>query len=290
MLGSSAHAQVPSIPPTGPVAPSLVTLVDNLLGPGSVSVEPFRVVGNIYYLGAADLAVYLITTPQGHILVDSGSPAVGLRVASKIEKLGFKPRDVKVLLNTHAHIDHIGGHTDVKRATGAAVLVMDGDAEAAATGHDLSSLETPGWEPIAVDRVLHDNDEVTVGGQTMRAIAAPGHTAGNTTWVTTVREGDRTYQVVFGGFPTPVVNNPKYNTPPAAVETSFSRLRELKPDIVLLGHTSAAWKDKGAALRAGQRPHPLLTPHSDWIKRLEEAEANYRKNLEAARNPPAPKP
>jgi metallo-beta-lactamase class B len=255
-----------------------------LWGPGSAPVEPFRIVGNVYYVGAANIASYLITTPEGHILLDTGTTIMQADLPRNIEKLGFKPSDVRLLLASHAHVDHIQGHALMQRITGAMVFAMRGDAEAMATGKDLSGTAADGWEPIPIDRIIEDNEEITLGNTTLRAVLAPGHTAGNTTWVMSAREANRTYQIVFGGPPSPVVGNLKYNTAAELAATSFRRLRELNPDMLLGGHPEAQFRGKLDAVRATQRPHPLLLPQGEWRKLLDAAQANYDRKLTAARS------
>ena len=260
-----------------------------LWGPGSVGIEPFKVVGNIYYVGAADISAYLITTPAGHILIDTGTTRMIASIRPAIEKLGFKPSDIKVMLNTHAHIDHIEAHEHMRRMTGAAVIAMEQDAPALAAGRNIASpTSSPGWAPITIDRIIKDGDNVRLGGVTMHAILTPGHTKGATAWVTTVQDGGRSYQVVFGGLPNPVVGNPKFDTPPEQARTSFRRLRELKPDIFLPGHIMAGWsQEKLAAMRAGARPHALLADPVAWTKRVDDAAAAYERRLQGGAGPAA---
>ena len=275
-------ASVAQAPPAQNFAPGQTIsyeATEMLFGPGSEAVEPFKIVGNVYYVGARNIAAYLITTPEGHILLDTGTTRMQGSLGRNIEKLGFKLSDVKVLLTSHAHVDHIEGHTFVQRITGATVIAMRGDAEAMATGVDLSGTHANGWEPIKIDRIIDDNEEITLGGTTMRAILTPGHTPGNTTWVMTTKEGDKSYQIVFGGPATPIIGNVKYNTPLEPVVVSFRRLRELKPDMILSGHPEGAFRGKLDAVRAGQRPHPLLLQAGAWTKTLDDAEANYKKRV-----------
>jgi metallo-beta-lactamase class B len=278
VAGAASAAQAPGT--FGPGQTVSYEQRAELWGPGSGTVEPFKILGNVYYVGAVNISAYLITTPEGHILIDTGTTLMQADLPRHIEKLGFKLSDVKVILTTHAHIDHVQGHAIMKRMTGAWVLAMEGDAEALRTGIDLSATAADGWEPIPIDRVIKDNDTVTLGGQLMRAILTPGHTPGNTTWVTTVQDGGRTYNVMFGGMPTPIVGNIKYNTPQELVATSFQRLRALPaPDLMLGGHPEAQFRGKLDALRAGQRPHPLMMEAGAWAKMLDTSEANYARRV-----------
>src|SRR5687767_1320326 len=214
-------------------------------GPYSQPVEPFRIVGNIYYVGALNIAAYLIATPQGHILIDTGMTEMHDAITSGVEQLGYTVSDIRILLASHAHFDHIEGHALMQRRTGAQVMAMSGDAEALETGHDTSALGAIGWEPVPVSRRLKDGDTVTLGGTTLRAIHAPGHTRGATIWMTTVEEDGRGYGVAFLTTTTPnpgvpLLNNPRHQS---AVEDTRRTLRKLKterePNIVLIGHPQA---------------------------------------------------
>src|SRR5262249_35109790 len=166
-------------------------------GQMSQPVEPFRIVGNIYYVGARNIASYLITTPEGHIMIDTGTKEMHQVIRTNVGKLGFKLQDVKILLSGHAHFDHVQGHAAMKKATGARVMAIGEDAAALSAGMDKSPLGDEGWEPVVVDRVLKDGDTVTLGGTTLRAVWTPGHTPGCTTWTTSAQEKGKTYSIVF---------------------------------------------------------------------------------------------
>ena len=132
--------------------------------------EPFKILGNVYYVGAQNIGSYLFTTPQGHILLDTGMPAMHQAVKANIEKLGFKLSDIKIMISSHAHIDHIGGHAEMKKATGAQVVALAQDAKALESGKDLSPVEYLPWAPVKVDRVIKDGDTVSLGGVTLKAV------------------------------------------------------------------------------------------------------------------------
>jgi len=129
----------------------------------SEGVEPFRVIGNIYYVGARGLSSYLITTPEGHILHDTGTNEMHDVIRSNVESLGFNVDDIRIMLSSHAHFDHMQGHAAMKRATGAEIVALGGDAVAIESGMDNSALGDEGWEPAQVDRVVSDGDTVTLG-------------------------------------------------------------------------------------------------------------------------------
>jgi len=159
-------------------------------------IDPFRIAGNLYYVGSKDLASYLVVTPQGNILINSSLEASVPLIRSSVEKLGFRFGDIKILLISHAHFDHDGGSAEVKRLTGAKYMVMDADVPVVESGGKKdfaygAATGTPGsrYPAAKVDRVLHDGEEVSLGGVVLVAHKTPGHTRGCTTW--TLREKDR---------------------------------------------------------------------------------------------------
>ena len=256
-------------------------------GPYSQPEEPFRLIGNIYYVGAKNIASYLVTTPQGNILIDTGTTEMTPVITANIGKLGFKVRDIKIMLSSHAHFDHIGGHAAMKKLTGARVMAIRQDAEALEAGKDLSPLGDEGWTPVKVDRVLKDGDTVTLGGATLRAVWAPGHTPGCTVWTTSVPDGGRSYAVAIFGCGGPnggvkLVGNQRFPTLVDDTMATFRKLKMLKPDIYVSGHPQMLFAGKIDRMKAGERPHPLLDPQSQaWVKMLDEAEANFTKRVQA---------
>jgi metallo-beta-lactamase class B len=253
-------------------------------GPYSEPAEPFRIVGNIHYVGAANIASYLITTPQGHVLIDTGMNEMHDIIKNNVAKLGFKTSDIKIMLSSHAHFDHIEGHAQMKRLTGAQVMAMAGDAEALESGKDNSALGAIGWEPVKVDRVLKHGDTVSLGGTTLRAVHAPGHTRGATTWVTTVEDKGRQYTVAFFGGTTPnagvpLFNNPRHKNVIEDTQRTFKVLKAEKvPDIYLSAHPQAMFAGKVERIKAGGTPHPLLNGEA-WTRQLTEGEANFQKRV-----------
>ena len=253
-------------------------------GPYSAQVEPFKIVGNIHYVGGANIASYLITTPQGHILIDTGMKEMHEVIKNSVAKLGFKTADIKIMLSSHAHFDHIEGHALMKKLTGAQVFAMVGDAEALAAGKDNSALGAIGWEPVKVDRVLKHGDTVSLGGTTLRALHTPGHTQGATTWITTVQDGGRQYTVGFLGGTTPnggvpLFDNPRHRSVIEDTQRTFKTLKaEKPPDIYLVGHPQAMFMGKVERIKAGATPHPLLNGDA-WTKQIVEGEANFEKRV-----------
>ena len=253
-------------------------------GPYSEPAEPFRIVGNIHYVGAANIASYLITTPQGHILIDTGMNEMHDIIKNNVAKLGFKTSDIKIMLSSHAHFDHIEGHAQMKRLTGAQVMAMAGDAEALESGKDNSALGAIGWEPVKVDRVLKHGDTVSLGGTTLRAVHAPGHTQGATTWITVVEDKGRQYTVAFFGGTTPnagvpLFNNPRHKNVIDDTQRTFKLLKAEKvPDIYLSAHPQAMFAGKVERMKAGERPHPLLNGDA-WTRQIIDGEANFQKRV-----------
>jgi metallo-beta-lactamase class B len=248
-------------------------------------VEPFRIVGNIYYVGAENIASYLIVTPQGHILMDTGMTEMHDGITSGVERLGYKVSDIRILLSSHAHFDHIEGHALMQRRTGGQVMAMTADAEALESGHDTSALGAIGWEPVPVSRRLKDGDTVTLGGTTLRAIHAPGHTQGATIWMTTVEDGGRRYNVAFFTTTTPnpgvpILDNPRHKNVVEDTRRTFRKLKaEREPDIVLVGHPQAMFAQTVERMRRGERPHPLLNGADAWTRQLATAEADFERRV-----------
>ena len=162
---------------------------------------PFRIAGNLYYVGSRDLASYLVVTPQGDILINSNLEQSVGQIRSSIEQLGFRLTDVKILLISHAHFDHAAGSAALKQLTGARYLVMDADVPAVERGGraDFAFGNRFLFPPTKVDRVLHDGDEVRLGGTILVAHKTPGHTRGCTTWTMQVKEHSRPLSVVIVG-------------------------------------------------------------------------------------------
>ena len=244
-------------------------------GPYSAPIEPFRIVGNIHYVGGANIASYLITTPQGHILIDTGMNEMHDVIKNSVAKLGFKTSDIEIMLSSHAHFDHIDGHALMQRLTGAQVMAMTGDAQALESGKDNSALGAIGWEPVKVSRVLKHGDTVSLGGTTLRALHTPGHTQGATTWITTVEDKGRSYTVAFLGGTTPnggvpLFNNPRHQNVIEDTQRTFKTLKAEKvPDIYLVGTPAGHVCRQGRSHQG--RGHAASAP-----ERRSLDEANYR--------------
>jgi metallo-beta-lactamase class B len=209
--------------------------------------EPFTVVGPIHYVGTKDLAAYLITTPAGHILIDGAVPSMGSAIEQSIGALGFKIQDIKILLTTQAHFDHVGTLAHLQKVSKASVRIMQGDDTLVADGgksdYLLGGDVATRFPPVKVDVVLKDGDTVSLGGVTLTAIKTAGHTPGCTTYTMSVTDKGRTYAVVFPGSTTVnpgtrLVKNPSYPGIADDYRRTFDRLAALKPDIFLPAHAS----------------------------------------------------
>jgi len=232
-------AQSPSPAPASSETPS--ALVKSWLAPS----EPLHIVGPIDFVGTQGLGVFLITTPAGHILLGGGMPGSAATIEASIRKLGYKPQDIKILLSNHAHIDHVGTLGDFKKLTGATVAAMDRDVDLMASGGRIDFLfaKKPRlhFPPVTADRVLKDGDIVELGGVKLTARLTAGHTPGCTTFVTTIQDGPRSYNVVFADGTsvnegTRFVNNPSYPGILDDYRHTFTTLESLKPDIFLSYH------------------------------------------------------
>ncbi|MFO0952803.1 MAG: subclass B3 metallo-beta-lactamase [Isosphaeraceae bacterium] len=252
--------------------------------------QPFpahRVVGNVYYVGSKDLATYLITSPQGHILINSGFEQTVPLIQKSVESLGFKMTDVKFILASHAHSDHVEGHALLKERTGAKVVVMEGDDGVIASGGKGQYFYTDSrWKPCPVDRVIHDGDTVSVGDVTLKAVRTPGHTRGCTTWVWQASEGGKTYDVVVIGSPNvnpgfKLVDNADYPEMAADYAHTFATLKALKCDVFLGAH-GAYYGMIAKHERAKKAPgaNPFVDPEG-YRAYVADREKAYRTALEA---------
>ncbi len=247
----------------------------------------FRVAGNLYYVGTKGLASYLITTPEGHILINSDLEANVPMIRTSVESLGFKFSDIKILLISHAHYDHCAGSAMIKRLTGAKYMVMEGDVDVVESGgksdfqygNDPESLY-PGTK---VDRVLRDGDEVKLGDTILTARLTPGHTKGCTTWTMKVNDGSKPRDVVIVGSPNV---NPGYKLVGSTVyprmaedfERTFKVLKSLSCDYFLGAHGSYFdLETKYPQFKTG-KPAAFIDPAS-YRNYVTEREQAFRREL-----------
>jgi len=246
----------------------------------------FKIAGNLYYVGTADLAVYLINTPQGNILINSDFAEDVPLIHKSIVGLGFKYGDTKILLISHAHSDHDEGVGLIKRETGARLMVMDADVPAVES-------TAPGRPGAHVDRVLHDGDTVELGGSRLTAHMTPGHTKGCTTWTMQVHEGARTLNAVIIGSPNVnpgylLVGNKDYPQIAQDYVKTFKVLKGLPCDLFLGAHGAYfGMKAKYEKAKAGEA-NPLIDPEG-YKAYVSEREATFEKEWKRQQqNPGSP--
>jgi metallo-beta-lactamase class B len=248
--------------------------------------EPFRIIGNIYWVGG-EYGSYLITTPEGHILHDTGVSEMHDQIIANVEKLGFEVSDIKIMISSHAHFDHVQGHAAMQRVTGAQVVALGGDAAALEAGVDNSAGGFPGLEAVHVDRVIEDGDTVTLGGVTLRALWTPGHTQGATMWMTTVEENGMSYDVAFRGgeIPNdgvPLIDNPRHANVVADTQMTLKRLKEMAPpDLLLHNHPQRLGRPLDPALPVNASCFTCLDAQA-WTDMVANLEAHFAENLQKA--------
>ncbi len=248
---------------------------------------PFRIAGNLYYVGSKGLANYLIVTPQGNILINSDLEANVPLIEASIEKLGFKFKDTKILLISHAHWDHDAASATIKEKTGAKYMVIDADVSVVESGGktDFQYGNSPAnlYKPAKVDRVLHDGDKVSLGGTVLVAHLTPGHTKGCTTWTMQVTDGPKTYNVVILGSPNvnpgyKLVNNAAYPQIAEDYERMWRVLKSLPCDIFLGAHGGYFdLEEKYPRLKEGTA-NPFIDPDG-YKKYVDEKEQEFRTEL-----------
>jgi metallo-beta-lactamase class B len=260
--------------------------IDEVLKNWSLPFEPRRIIGNIYYVGSNLISSFLIVTPAGHILIDTGHIGMLPQVEANIEKLGFQVKDVKFLLNSHAHFDHCGGFTEFKRQTGSTVVASKLDGELMMRGGkgDFYWGDELAYEPLTPDRTVSDGDRVQLGGATLTAHLTPGHTKGCTSWSTRVNEDGKDYDVLFLCGLTvslyKLTNNPQYPNIVEDAGNTLMRLRNMHADVLLAAH--GFWFDlEGKAARQKEEgPNPFIDP-GELGRHLSEMENDLVQALQA---------
>lgn len=247
---------------------------------------PFHVIGPVWSVGSDGLAVYLIHTKDGEIVLDGGLPEIAPMVEKNIAAAGFDLKKVKVLLNSHAHFDHSGALAQLKRDTGAKLVASELDRESLENGHYLGSETVKAFDtpPVKVDRAVKDGDTVTLGGVTLTANITPGHTRGCTSWTMPVVEAGKTHKIVFFCSASVAANrlapNPQY---PGIVEDyrkTFAKARTLKADVYLAPHSEFfdMWGKKAKLDANPKGPNPFIVP-GEFDRAIDKFEADFKVEL-----------
>ena len=271
---AACSGETPELAPVEEVAeeqqstPDTIAAVDpaeeNVFDPKTVfphwyaPTAPFRVMGNLHYVGSEGLAVWFIPTDEGHIVIDGGVPETAAHVMAGIRALGYDPADIAILLNTHAHFDHSGGLAELKAISGAQMMASEGDRSALEGGFYLGSEEESvlNAPPVSVDHILADGETVSHGGVTLRANLTPGHSRGCTSWTFTLEEGGAAYEALIFCSVSVAANRlidpPQYEGIVEDYKTTFARIADWTPDVFLANHSEFFdMKTKRAALEAG---------------------------------------
>ncbi len=227
-------------------------------------VAPFKIIDNTYYVGTEGLSAFLVTTPKGHVLIDTGLPQTAALVEKNIRSLGFKLSDVNFLLISHAHFDHIGGLAKIKADTGGSLVVAAQDQYALEKGVYPGSEEkkTLNFPPVSVDANVRDGDVVTVGGIAFTAHLTPGHTAGCTTWTWPVKDRDGSSHTAVDFCGASVAGNSlrpeQYPGVVADYKKTFATAKAIRGDVFLAGHAELYDLAAKRARLANPGPNPFI--------------------------------
>jgi metallo-beta-lactamase class B len=243
---------------------------------------PHRIVGPVYYVGTADLACFLITSPKGHILINTGVADSAALIRRNIETLGFKPDDIKILLTNQAHFDHVAAMAELKKQTGARFMATEADKAVLEDGgrSDFFLGKDFQFAPVKVDEVLQDRQVISIGDVRLNTHLTPGHTRGSVTYSMRVRENGRDYSVVFANIPTVIgaklVGNEKYPSIAADFSRSFRVQKALACDIFLAGH--------GSQYRMRDKFKPSYDPNAfvdleGYKRAVADAESKFEEQL-----------
>jgi metallo-beta-lactamase class B len=236
---------------------------------------PHKIAGNLYYVGTEDLACFLIATPDGHVLINTGLHDSAPLIQASIRKLGFRPEDVKILLTMQAHDDHVAAMAEMQKLSGAKVYITEADAPSLEDGGKSDPVFRQRWTPVKVDRRLKDGDLIKLGGSELRVVTTPGHSKGSVSYMMTVNDGgkQRTVGIInMGTVVMPLKGNTKYPTIAEDFERSFAKQKKLTPEIWVAAHASQY--DMQKKLRAGSFVDP-----QGYREAIERYEKNFRAEL-----------
>jgi metallo-beta-lactamase class B len=249
--------------------------------------DPFRIVGNLYYVGTYDLACYLITTPEGHILINTGYVGSDSLIRSQVEALGFKIGDIKILLATHAHYDHVGAMAAIKRNTGAKMMIHEDEASVLTDGGNSDYVfGGKGWmfEPVKADRLLHNLDTIKFGNMRIVVLHHPGHTKGACSFLFDVKDQNRIYRVLIANMPTildktKLSGMPDYPNVGRDYAYTLSAMKNLTFDIWLSSHASQFNLHQKRQPGDGYHPEAFIDPRG-YDSSINELQKEYSDRLQ----------
>ena len=258
---AGALTALPASAASGPTPAQLAAL--------NVPQEPFRIYGNTYYVGTKGLSAVLITSEFGHVLIDGGTPDVAKQIVANIEKLGFKPTDIKAMLNTHAHWDHAGGFASLQALTGAPLYLRRPSEEVLRTGKLSRSdpqfaSKSPPIAPVKSIWIVSDEQLLGVGSNRLQVFATPGHTPGGTTWTWDACDKEKCLKIVFADSLSPVASDgfrfsasKDYPQVLADFELSFKRLETMTCDVLITPHPEQSQFLDRIAKRPADKPEAI---------------------------------
>lgn len=240
--------------------------------------EPFRVVGDVHYVGTRGLSAFLVTGPQGHVLIDGGLPESAPLIAADIRKLGFKLRDVRYILINHAHFDHAGGLAELKRLTGAKLVASAGDRPDLQAGRTLNRPELGGFPKVVVDRVVRDGAVLRLGSIALTAHITPGHTRGATSWSTVTGGNTVLFATSLTVAGQKLVGDPLYPTAAADFQRTFAKLKTMKADVFLNFHPDFFEMERKRAAQQAGKADAFVDP-GELQRQVAEAETAFTTEL-----------
>jgi metallo-beta-lactamase class B len=250
--------------------------------------EPFRIAGNLYYVGTYDLGCYLLATPKGHILINTGLAESVPMIKKNMEQLGFKMSDIKILLTTQAHFDHVAGMADIKKRTGAKMWVDEKDAKVLADGGHSDYYmggKGPLYLPVKADKLLKDHDTISLGGTKLEMLHHPGHTQGSCSYLVTVKDEKKSYTVLIANIPT-ILSDTKMSGMPGYPNISkdfaytIDTMKKVQFDLWVASHASQFNMHRKRKKGDAYNPE-AFAGRTDYDAIMAEREADYKKLTEA---------
>ncbi|MFC3077016.1 subclass B3 metallo-beta-lactamase [Phenylobacterium terrae] len=241
---------------------------------------PFRITGEVYYVGTAGLAAYLIADPKGHVLIDGGLPESAPLIANNIEQLGFRLSDIRYLLINHSHFDHSGGLAELKQRSGAKLVASAGDRADLEAGRSIGRPELDGFPAVKVDRVVKDGETLRLGRTVLTAHLTPGHTRGCTSWSLAAPTGTVLFACSLTVAGQKLTGDPAYPEAAADFRRSFAKLRSLRADYFLNFHPEF-FDLEGKRARLSQGAADPFRDPAELHRQVERAERLFEKELAA---------